>query len=128
MKKKINQALNIIISVLIILFIASGLFKYRHFQKYTDLYVMQSAPWYTGLLINGFLTLALLTVCMILKAILIEQIKPVKRIVLILGIVFLFLTFTGGGYVLINHGQVNAGYAVVPGIWTILCFNYYRKK
>lgn len=128
MKKKINQALNIIIAVLIILFIASGLFKYQHFQKYPDLYVMQSAPWYTGLLINGVLTLALLTVCMILKVILIEQIKPMKRIVLILGIIFLFLTFIGGGYVLINHGQVNAGYAVVPGIWAILCFSYYRKN
>ena len=29
---------------------------------------------------------------------------------------FLILTFMGGGYVLINHGQVNAGYAVVSGI------------
>lgn len=128
MKKKINQALNIIIAVLIILFIASGLFRYQHFQKYPDLYVIQSAPWYTGILINGFLTLALLTVCLILKALLMEQIKPVKKISLILGIIFLFLTFTGGGYVLINHGQVNAGYAVVPGIWAILCFSYYRKN
>ena len=34
---------------------------------------------------------------------------------------FLILTFIGDGYVLINHGQVNAGYAVVPGIWTMIC-------
>lgn len=40
---------------------------------------------------------------------------------------FLVLTFIGGGYVFINHGQVNAGYAVVPGIWTMICFAYYRS-
>lgn len=40
---------------------------------------------------------------------------------------FLILTFIGDGYVLINHGQVNAGYAVVPGIWTVICFGFYRN-
>lgn len=52
----------------------------------------------------------------------------VKRTALIMGIIFLVLTFAGGGYVLSNHGQVNAGYAVIPGLWTVLCFGYYRKK
>ncbi len=50
-----------------------------------------------------------------------------KKAALILGIIFLILTFVGGGYVLINHGQVNAGYAVVPGIWTMICFGLYRN-
>ncbi len=50
-----------------------------------------------------------------------------KKISLILGIIFLILTFTGGCYVLMNHGQVNAGYAVVPGVWTMICFSYYRS-
>lgn len=51
-----------------------------------------------------------------------------KKIALILGIIFLILTFIGGGYVLMNHGQVNAGYAVVPGLWAIICFGYYRSR
>lgn len=51
-----------------------------------------------------------------------------KKIALILGIVFLILAFAGGIYVIINHGQVNAGYAVVPGLWTMICFGYYRSK
>lgn len=51
-----------------------------------------------------------------------------RKVALILGIIFLILTFVGGGYVLINHGQVNAGYAVIPLIWTMICFGYYRKK
>ncbi|MBD5521323.1 MAG: hypothetical protein HDR03_08915 [Lachnospiraceae bacterium] len=50
-----------------------------------------------------------------------------KKIALILGIIFSFLTFTGGGYVIIYHGQVNAGYAVMPGLWAIICFSYYRS-
>ena len=50
-----------------------------------------------------------------------------KKAALVMGIIFLILTFTGGGYVLINHGQVNAGYAVIPGLWTMICFGYYRK-
>ena len=51
-----------------------------------------------------------------------------KKIMLILGIVFLILTFIGGGYVLVNHGQVNAGYAVIPSMWTVIFFGIYRKK
>ena len=50
-----------------------------------------------------------------------------KKAALILGIIFLVLTFVGGGYVLINHGQVNAGYAAVLGIWTVICFGFYRS-
>ena len=128
MKKKINQILNIIIGAFIGMFIGSGLYEYWHFRKYPYLYAMQSAPWYTSILINGLLTLVLLAVCMIVKVILIEKIGRIPKIALILGIVFLILTFTGGCYVLANHGQVNAGYAVVPGIWTMICFGYYRSK
>lgn len=50
-----------------------------------------------------------------------------KKAALILEIIFLILTFIGGGYVLINQGHVNAGYAVVPGIWTMICFGFYRN-
>lgn len=51
-----------------------------------------------------------------------------KKVALILGIIFLILTLVGGGYVLINHGQVNAGYVVIPALWTMICLGYYRKK
>ena len=51
-----------------------------------------------------------------------------KKAALILGIIFLILTFAGGIYVLINHGQVNAGYAVIPDLWSIICFGLYRSK
>ena len=51
-----------------------------------------------------------------------------KKIALIFGIIFLILTFVGASYVIINHGQVNAGYAVIPGMWTVVCFGTYRRK
>ena len=51
-----------------------------------------------------------------------------KRIALIFGIIFLILTFIGGGYVIVNNGQANAGYAVIPGLWSVICFGIYRRK
>ncbi|WP_202621037.1 hypothetical protein [Pseudoflavonifractor sp. 524-17] len=51
-----------------------------------------------------------------------------KKAALIMGIIFLMLTFAGGGYVLINHGEVNAGYAAVPSLLALICFGYCRKK
>jgi hypothetical protein len=55
------------------------------------------------------------------------RLELMKKAALILGIIFLVLTFVGGGYVLINHGQVSAGYAVVPGIWAMICLGFYRS-
>ena len=51
-----------------------------------------------------------------------------KRAALILGIIFLILTFIGVAYVIINHGQVNAGYAVIPGLWCMICTNFYSSR
>ena len=39
-----------------------------------------------------------------------------EKIFRILTLIFVILTFIGAGYVLINKGQVNAGYAVVPSV------------
>lgn len=49
-----------------------------------------------------------------------------KKAAFLLGIIFLIITFAGGIYVIHNHGQVSAGYAVIPGLWTMVCFGYYR--
>ena len=54
--------------------------------------------------------------------------QSMKTAALILGILFLILTFAGGVYVLMHHGQVNAGYAVVPGLWCGICFGVYRGR
>ena len=51
-----------------------------------------------------------------------------KMVALILGIVFLILTFVGAGYVMMNNGQPNAGYAVIPALWSVVFFEIHRRK
>ena len=43
-----------------------------------------------------------------------------KKILLILSIVFIILTFIGGGYVIVHRGTVNAGYAVIPMLFALV--------
>lgn len=47
-----------------------------------------------------------------------EQLK--MKIFIILMIIFLILTFIGAGYVLINKGEVNAGFAVIPSLFCMI--------
>lgn len=51
-----------------------------------------------------------------------------EKISLVLGILFSILTFVGAGYVLSNHGQVNAGYACVPIVFALASLTIYRKN
>ena len=51
-----------------------------------------------------------------------------KKVALILAIVFMILTFVGAGYVLLNHGQVNAGYAIVPMCFCFVFVGIYSGK
>lgn len=40
-----------------------------------------------------------------------------EKIFRILTLIFTILTFVGAGYVLINKGEVNAGFAVIPSLF-----------
>lgn len=51
-----------------------------------------------------------------------------KKILLALCILFIILTFIGAGYVLINKGHVNAGYAVVPMVFALILSSAYRRR
>lgn len=51
----------------------------------------------------------------------------VKKIALILSIIFIILTLVGVGYILFNSGKVNAGYACVPMIFALISMSLYRK-
>ncbi len=50
-----------------------------------------------------------------------------KKLFLILSILFAVLTFIGAAYVLLNQGQVSAGFAVVPLVLELVCVSLYRK-
>ncbi len=50
-----------------------------------------------------------------------------QMILLALTIIFITLTFLGAIHVLMNHGEVNAGYAVVPMVLVLGFGNWYRQ-
>lgn len=50
-----------------------------------------------------------------------------KKLLLILSIIFVVLTFVGAIYVLTSNGTANAGYAVVPMVIALACFSLYRS-
>ena len=49
-----------------------------------------------------------------------------KKLIFLLFIVFIVLTFVGAFYVLSNRGTANAGYAVIPMVLSIACLNIYN--
>lgn len=46
-------------------FIGSSIYKYYHYRTYLDLYEMQSAPWYSSILIHGIFTVIFIVVILI---------------------------------------------------------------
>jgi len=76
MLKKLNSFFNIVIGSFIGVFIGFGIYKFWHFNTYPNLYAMQSAPWYTELLLGGALVAVVVVVCIILKLIICRKLKP----------------------------------------------------
>ena len=72
MLRKLNCFLNIVIGSFIGVFIGFGFYKFWHFKTYPNLYAMQSAPWYTELLLYGFMVV----VGIILKLMIGKKLKP----------------------------------------------------
>jgi len=56
-------------------FVGHSIFVIWNFKTRPELYAMQSAPWYTSILVYGVLTLAILLVCLVIKAIIKRWIK-----------------------------------------------------
>ena len=54
-----------------------------------------------------------------------EKIK--MKVYFILYIIFLILTFIGAGYNILNRGQANVGYAVIPMLFGLVFTGLYRE-
>ena len=67
--KKLNNILNVIIGAFVGVFIGHGAYVFWSFKTRPELYAMQSAPWYTSILIYGVFSLVVLLVCIVIKAI-----------------------------------------------------------
>nr|WP_317326221.1 hypothetical protein [uncultured Flavonifractor sp.] len=49
-----------------------------------------------------------------------------KKLLLILSIVFMILAFSGAIFVLTSNGTANAGHAVIPMVIALACLAGYR--
>ncbi len=67
MLKKINPILNIVIGTCIGIFIGYGISVFWDYKTHPDLYVVRSAPWYTGILLYGIVTAVVLAVLIMIK-------------------------------------------------------------
>ena len=67
--KKLNHILNIIIGSVMGAFIGRGLYIVWNLKTRPELYAMQSAPWYTSILVDGAFVFAVLLICVVIKLI-----------------------------------------------------------
>ena len=67
--KKLNNILNIIIGAFVGVFIGHGIYVVGNYKTRPELYAMQSAPWYTSILVYGAFTFVVLLICFVIKAI-----------------------------------------------------------
>ena len=75
MLKKLNYILNIVAGSFIGVFTGCGIYTFWDYRTRPGLYAMQSAPWYTGILMDGIVILILLAVLIIVKLIIRKKIK-----------------------------------------------------
>lgn len=77
--KKLDHILNIIIGAFVGVFLGHGLWRYWDYHKHPDLYAMQSAPWYTSILVYGVFTAGLVLVAVVLKLVLRKMLRRKMR-------------------------------------------------
>lgn len=78
MLNKMNHGLTLLMASSIGVFIGHSLYTYWDYLKYPELYALQSAPWYTEIIIYGFLLVITLVIILILKVIIKRKINGLK--------------------------------------------------
>lgn len=63
MKRFLQIAMRAVIIASIVVFIGSCIYQYTDYKQHPEIYMLNSAPWYTGLLIQGAFTLLIIIVC-----------------------------------------------------------------
>ena len=78
MLKKLNGVLNILIISLIGAFAGHAIYVCLDYRTHPQVYAMQSAPWYTGILYFCIFTIAPLIIAIFIKLILWRKLKQQK--------------------------------------------------
>lgn len=75
MLKRLNVLMNIVMGTVIGVFLGHGAYTFWHYKTYPGLYEMQSAPWYTSILLYGCLTLVVLIAAAVVKIVIRKKSK-----------------------------------------------------
>lgn len=67
MLKKFDYLLNILIGSCVGVFIGHGIYIFWDYRTHSDLYAMQSVPWYTSILVYGIVMIAISSVAIVIK-------------------------------------------------------------
>lgn len=73
--EKLNNILNIVIILFVGVFIGYGIYMICDYKAHPGLYDMQSAPWYTNILVYGIFTIVILLIAIIIKLIIRKKIN-----------------------------------------------------
>ena len=65
MKRFIQIVIRAVIIASIVILIGSCIYQYTDYKQHPEIYMLNSAPWYTGLLIQGAFTLLIIIVCVV---------------------------------------------------------------
>lgn len=78
MLKRWDTILNYIMGSFTGIFIGNSIYKYYDYKKHSDLYIIQSAPLYTSIQIQGLATSVIIVISIILKLIIRRKIRNNK--------------------------------------------------
>lgn len=78
--KRLNTVLNTIMAAFVGVFLGHSVYVIWNFKARPELYDMQSAPWYTSILVYGAFTLVVLIICIIIKLIIKHKQNRSKRV------------------------------------------------
>jgi len=79
MKKKLPQILNTVMGAFFGAWLGHAIWLWRDHAVRPGLYELQSAPWYTSILVRGAMMAAVILVCLLLKWILARQDRESPR-------------------------------------------------
>lgn len=65
--KKLNTFLNATIGFIVGFFAGDVGYTYYKYRTHPELYEIQSAPWYTGIIASGIFAAILIIICLIIK-------------------------------------------------------------
>jgi hypothetical protein len=77
MLQRWNIILNYVIGSFTGVFIGYSIYKYFDYANHSDLYTIQSAPWYIGIQIRGIATAVIISIAFIPKFLLKKKMKNI---------------------------------------------------